>query len=82
VVYQNIPEFCYSATKEEVKAKDYSLVPSKYIAFVNRDEQIDYDDKMKALQQDITKLLQEEAQSKKDLLNVFKELGYNPVIKD
>lgn len=75
-VYEDIPEFCYSATKEEVKAKDYSLVPSKYIAFVNRDEQIDYDDKMKALQQDITQLLQEEAQSKKDLLNVFKELGY------
>ena len=74
--YHDIPEFCYSATKEEVKAKDYSLVPSKYIAFVNRDEQIDYDDKMKALQQDITKLLQKEAQSKKDLLNVFKELGY------
>lgn len=75
-VYEDIPEFCYSATKEEVKAKDYSLVPSKYIAFVNRDEQIDYEDKMKALQQDITQLLQEEAQSKKDLLNVFKELGY------
>ena len=74
--YHDIPEFCYSATKEEVKAKDYSLVPSKYIAFVNRDEQIDYEDKMKALQQDITQLLQEEAQSKKDLLNVFKELGY------
>ena len=75
--YEDIPEFCYSATKEEVKAKDYSLVPSKYIAFVNRDEQIDYEDKMKALQQDITQLLQEEAQSKKDLLNVFKELGYD-----
>ena len=74
--YEDIPEFCYSATKEEVKAKDYSLVPSKYIAFVNRDEQIDYEDKMKALQQDITQLLQEEAQSKKDLLTVFKELGY------
>ena len=76
VVYNDIPEFSYSATKEEVEAKNYSLVPSKYIAFVNRDEQIDYEDKMKALQQDITQLLQEEAQSKKDLLNVFKELGY------
>ena len=74
--YEDIPEFCYSATKEEVKAKDYSLVPSKYIAFVNRDEQIDYEDKMKALQQDITQLLQEEAQSKKDLLKVFDELGF------
>ena len=75
--YQNQDEFCYSATKSEVVAKDYSLVPSKYIAFVNRDEQIDYDVKMKSLQQEITTLLQEEAQSKQELLTVFKELGYD-----
>ncbi|WP_333878694.1 type I restriction-modification system subunit M [Flavobacterium sp.] len=75
--YQNQDEFCYSATKSEVVAKDYSLVPSKYIAFVNRDEQLDYDEKMKVLQQEITTLLQEEAQSKQDLLTVFKELGYD-----
>ncbi|NHM08041.1 N-6 DNA methylase [Flavobacterium sp. CYK-4] len=75
--YQNQDEFCYSATKSEVVAKDYSLVPSKYIAFVNRDEQIDYDEKMRVLQQEITTLLQEEAQSKQDLLTVFKELGYD-----
>ena len=75
--YHNQDEFCYSATKSEVVAKDYSLVPSKYIAFVNRDEQIDYDEKMKVLQQEITTLLQEEAKSKQDLLTVFKELGYD-----
>lgn len=75
--YQNQDEFCYSANKSEVVAKDYSLVPSKYIAFVNRDEQIDYDVKMKSLQQEITTLLQKEAQSKQELLNVFKELGYD-----
>ncbi|GAA4764511.1 MULTISPECIES: type I restriction-modification system subunit M [Flavobacterium] len=74
--YQNIPEFCYGATKSEVAAKDYSLVPSKYIEFVNRDENIDYEHKMLALQKEINQLLQEEAQSKEDLLNVFKELGY------
>jgi type I restriction enzyme M protein len=75
--YQNEDEFCYSATKQEIAAKDYSLVPSKYIAFVNRDEQVDYDVKMKALKQEITTLLQEEAQSKQALLTVFKELGYD-----
>lgn len=75
--YQNEDEFSYSATKQEVAAKDYSLVPSKYIAFVNRDEQVDYDVKMKALQQEITALLQEEARSKQALLTVFKELGYD-----
>ncbi len=75
--YQNEDEFCYGASKKEVVAKDYSLVPSKYIAFVNRDEQVDYDVKMRALQQEITTLLEEEAQSKLELLTVFKELGYD-----
>ena len=52
------------------------LVPSKYIEFVNRDENIDFDEKMQALQREFTDLLKAEAQSKKDLLTVFKELGY------
>ena len=74
--YKDIPEYCYSATNTEIAKKDYSLVPSKYIEFVNRDENIDFDTKMKSLQTDFAELLKEEEQSKKDLLNVFKELGY------
>ena len=72
----NIPEYCYSATFGEIKGKDFSLVPSKYIEFVNRDENVDYDTKMKELQAELTDLLKQEEQSKKDLLAVFKELGY------
>lgn len=75
-LYQDIPEFCYSANTKDVIAKDYSLVPSKYIEFVNRDENIDFDEKMKSLQAEFKNLLQTEEQSKKDLLSVFKELGY------
>jgi type I restriction enzyme M protein len=74
--YQNIPEYCYSATIEEVIKKDFSLVPSKYIEFVNRDENIDFEEKMKVLQTEFTELLKAEADSKNDLLIVFKELGY------
>lgn len=74
--YKDVPEFCYAATKEEVAKKDYSLVPSKYIEFVNRDENIDFDTRMKSLQTEFRELLQQEEQSKADLLNVFKELGY------
>ena len=74
--YEDVPEFCYSAGFEEIKKKDFSLVPSKYIEFVNRDENIDFDVKMKTLQADFTGLLKEEEKSKSDLLNVFKELGY------
>ncbi|MGV4439033.1 N-6 DNA methylase [Ornithobacterium rhinotracheale] len=74
--YKNIPEFCYAATQKEVADKDFSLVPSKYIEFVNRDENIDFDTKMKTLQTEIKDLLQQQENSKADLLNVFKELGY------
>lgn len=74
--FQNIPEFCYSANFDEIEKKDFSLVPSKYIEFVNRDENIDFDEKMKTLQNEFADLLKAEEESKNDLLNVFKELGY------
>ena len=74
--YEDVPEYCYSASIDEVRAKDYSLVPSKYIAFVNRDENIDFDEKMSALKDEFAELLKVEAQSKAELLDVFKELGY------
>ncbi|PIQ19137.1 MAG: DNA methyltransferase [Flavobacteriaceae bacterium CG18_big_fil_WC_8_21_14_2_50_34_36] len=74
--YSNQPEFCYSATLEEIANKDYSLVPSKYIEFINRDENLDFDLQMQQLQREFATLLQREEESKKELLNVFKELGY------
>lgn len=74
--YKNIPEFCYSAKLDEIEKKDFSLVPSKYIEFINRDENIDFDEKMVSLQSEFTELLKEEVKSKDDLLLVFKNLGY------
>lgn len=43
---------------------------------MNRDENIDFDTKMKTLQAELTDLLVAEEKSKADLLSVFKELGY------
>jgi len=74
--YVNIPEYCYSASLSEIQKKDYSLVPSKYIEFVNQDENINFDEKMTSLQTEFAELLAAEEASKKDLLNVFKKLGY------
>lgn len=74
--YENVPEFCYSAHKDEVEEKGFTLVPSRYIEFVNRDENIDFDAKMKLLQSELKELLIAEEKSKEDLLSVFKELGY------
>lgn len=74
--YQNVPEYCYSATLEDIEAKGWSLVPSKYIEFKSRDEGIDFDSRMKELQAEMKELLKQEEKSKIDLLNLFKELGY------
>ena len=74
--YQNVPEFCYSASFEEVEEKGFTHVPSRYIEFINRDENIDFDTKMKTLQSELKELLIAEEKSKADLLSVFKGLGY------
>ena len=74
--YEDVPEFCYSAKKAEIVEKDYSLVPSRYIEFVNRDESVDYDEKMSHLQGELKELLIKEQQSRQDLLEVMKGLGY------
>jgi type I restriction enzyme M protein len=74
--YEDIPEFCYSASFDEVAEKGFTLVPSRYIEFINRDENIDFDTKMKSLQSELKELLIAEEKSKEDLLALFKELGY------
>ena len=60
----------------EIREKGYSLVPSRYIEFVNRDEGADYDGKMSALRTELSGLLAAEEQSKRDLLAVLEGLGY------
>ena len=74
--YKDVPEFCASVINEEIERKDYSLVPSKYIEFVNRDEQVNYHDKMTELQTTVKSLMQEKAQNDTALAEVFKKMGY------
>lgn len=75
--YENVAEYCYSASLEEIRKRDYSLVPSKYIEFVNRDENVDFNEKMTALKSEFAELLAAEQKSKQALLGVFKDLGYD-----
>ena len=74
--YEDIPEFCYAAKKKEIIEKDYSLVPSRYIEFINRDEYVRYEEKMSQLQGELQDLLAKEKTSRQDLLKVMKDLGY------
>jgi type I restriction enzyme M protein len=74
--YKDIPEFCYAASFDQIAKNDYSLVPSKYIEFVDRDSGIDFDTEMKRIQKDFKQLLKEEKASQEQLINAFKVLGY------
>ena len=74
--YHDEPEYSYSATLDEIRQKGWSLVPSKYIEFRNRDEQIDYDAKMRELQGELRELLKQEEESKQELKKLFGNLGY------
>ena len=74
--YENIPEYCYWAKLDEIKEKDYNLVPSKYIEFVDSDESLNFDEKMFELQNELTELYVQEKDSKNKILKLFKELGY------
>ncbi len=74
--YEDIPEFCYSAKKNEIAEKDYSLVPSRYIEFKQEDDNVDYARKLGELQMELRELLAQEEKNRKDLLAVMKGLGY------
>lgn len=74
--YKNIPEYCYSARIEEIKENDYSLVPSKYIEFIDCDSGIDFDKEMKRIQKAFKTIFADEADSQAALKSAFKGLGY------
>ena len=74
--YDNIPEYCYAAELDEIKEKDYVLVPSRYIEFVDAVETINFDEKMSELKNDFVELYKEEQDSKDKILKLFEELGY------
>lgn len=74
--YKNVPEFCYSASFEEIKKNDFSLVPSKYIEFIDRDSKIDFDTEMKRIQKDFKEIIKDEKKSQEQLIEAFKTLWY------
>lgn len=74
--YHDVPEFCYSATMDEIRAKNWSLVPSHYIEFVDRDLQIDFHKEMSTIQEDMRLIMEAESESQSLLKEAFKGIGY------
>ena len=70
------PELYKSVTKEEIKNKGWSLIPSNYIKFVNHDLNIKYDQEMLRIQEEMKDLVAIEKQSQAALSEAFEGIGY------
>lgn len=75
-LYHDIPEFCYSATNDEIERNSFNLAPSKYIEFIDRDFEIDYESEMTSIQVAMQRLMKEETDLQQALKEAFKGIGY------
>ncbi len=74
--YKDIPELCKSIKTSEIHAPSFSLAPSNYIEFVDRDLGIDYEKEMARIQGDMKEILKREKTSQDMLEKAFKGIGY------
>ena len=74
--YQNVPEFCYSATMDEIRSNDYSLYPSDYIEFVDRDFEIDFQVEMQRLHKELSESVRQQRKALSMLETAMEGIGY------
>ena len=72
------PELYRSVSLEELRKEgnDYSLVPSRYIEFVDRDTTIDYHQVLTDTASTVSSLLNRQEKNDETLRNALKQLGY------
>ena len=70
------PEFYKSVDFETIKANNFSLVPSRYIEFVDRDSIIDYDATLKETSKAVSELLKAHEANTAKIKEAFEGLGY------
>ena len=71
-----VPEFYRSVRKEEIEKNGWTLIPSKYIEFVDHDLEIDYPKEMARIQNEMKELMKREIESQRMLEEAFKGIGY------
>ena len=75
-IYENIPGYCYSAKLDEIRQKNYTLVPSRYIEFADDEFNLDFDVEIDRLSKELKELIKEESISTNILINLMEELNY------
>ena len=70
------PELYRSVKSDEIKAHGWSLIPSKYIEFIDHDLEIDFHTEMARIQQEMRLIIYQEKMSQQMLENAFRGIGY------
>ncbi len=70
------PELYRSVDLREIEANNFSLVPSRYIEFVDRDANIDYNQVLSDTASTVSDLLKRQKSNDETLRNALKQLGY------
>lgn len=71
-----VPELYRSVGIEEIESKGWSLIPSKYIEFIDHDLDIDYDKEMTRIQVEMKEVMEQEKKSQQMLEDAFRGIGY------
>ena len=71
-----VPELYRSVGMDEIEKQGWSLIPSKYIEFIDHDLEIDFPAEMARIQQEMREVLAQEKQSQKMLKDAFGGIGY------
>ena len=74
--HYEVPELYRSVGIAEIEKQGWSLVPSKYIEFVDHDLDIDFGAEMSRVQAEMRNILAWEKQSQKMLEDAFRGIGY------
>lgn len=71
-----VPELYRSVGIAEIENNGWTLVPSKYIEFIDHDLDIDFNAEMSRIQNEMREVLAQEKQSQKMLEDAFRGIGY------
>ena len=71
-----VPALYRSVGMAEIEKNGWSLIPSKYIEFIDHDLEIDFAAEMGRIRKEMSEVLAQEKQSQKMLVKAFKGIGY------
>ena len=74
--HYEVPELYRSVGMTEIERNGWSLIPSKYIEFIDHDLEIDFPAEMQRIQAEMRDVIAQEKQSQRMLEDAFRGIGY------